>query len=484
MTETPFTPSDEQTPPRRLFIKTYGCQMNVYDSERMADVLRPLGYATTDTAEDADFVILNTCHIREKAAEKVYSELGRLRELKDARARNSTTATGTSRTSMIIAVAGCVAQAEGEEIMRRQPAVDIVVGPQAYHQLPELLTRMARARGERIGADFAPVDKFDALTFEKIGARSVNGPTAFLTVQEGCDKFCSFCVVPYTRGAEWSRPVAAVLAEARQLADKGVREITLLGQNVNAYDGEEADGKPSTLARLAHALAEIPGLSRIRYTTSHPNDMSDDLIAAHGELEALMPWLHLPVQSGSDRILRAMNRKHGRQKYFDLIDRVRAARPDIALSGDFIVGFPGETDADFEQTMDLVRRVGYASAFSFMYSPRPGTPAASLGSQVPAAVARERLHALQALLWAQQTAFNAAMAGHTMDVLFEKTGRNGAQAIGRSPWLQSVHVEDADHLIGRIVTVEIEHGRQNSLKGRLLHDGATPFKQRDQLIGA
>ncbi len=460
MTETLSEPQDEQRAPKRLFIKTYGCQMNVYDSERMADVLRPLGYAATDTAEGADFVILNTCHIREKAAEKVYSELGKLRLMKEERA-----ATGRA---MTIAVAGCVAQAEGEEIMRRQPAVDLVVGPQAYHQLPELLTRTARARGERIGADFAPVDKFDALP----SARGVTGPTAFLTVQEGCDKFCSFCVVPYTRGAEWSRPVAAVLGEARELADQGVREVTLLGQNVNAYDGEGPDGAPSTLARLAYALAEIPGLDRIRYTTSHPNDMSEDLIAAHGALPALMPWLHLPVQSGSDRILRAMNRKHGRQTYFDLIDRIRAARPDIALSGDFIVGFPGETDADFEATLDLVRRVGYASAFSFMYSPRPGTPAAGMAVQVPAEVARERLHALQAQLWEQQTAFNAAMAGRTMDVLFDRTGRHAGQAIGRSPWLQSVHVEDSDHLIGRIVPVTIEHGRQNSLKGRLVEQKA------------
>jgi len=463
MTETfvPTTVSEGQAAPKRLFIKTYGCQMNVYDSERMADVLRPLGYAATDSAEDADFVILNTCHIREKAAEKVYSELGKLRILKDDRA-------AAGQGGLTIAVAGCVAQAEGEEIMRRQPAVDIVVGPQAYHQLPELLTRTARARGERIGADFAPNAKFDALP----SARGVEGPTAFLTVQEGCDKFCSFCVVPYTRGAEWSRPVAAVLDEARELAARGVRELTLLGQNVNAYDGDGADGKPSTLARLAYALADVQGIDRIRYTTSHPNDMSADLIAAHGELETLMPWLHLPVQSGSDRILRAMNRKHGRQKYFDLIDRVRIARPDIALSGDFIVGFPGETDADFEQTMDLVRRVQYASAFSFMYSPRPGTPAATLGAQVPEPVARERLHALQALLWEQQTTFNVAMAGRTMDVLFEKTGRQDGQAIGRSPWLQSVHVDEADHLIGRVVPVVIEHGQQNSLKGRLVSDGA------------
>ena len=461
MTETFAPPQDGQAAPKRLFIKTYGCQMNVYDSERMADVLRPLGYAASDTAEDADFVILNTCHIREKAAEKVYSELGKLREMKDARA-------AAGQGAMTIAVAGCVAQAEGEEIMRRQPAVDLVVGPQAYHQLPELLTRTARARGERIGADFAPVDKFDALP----QARGVDGPTAFLTVQEGCDKFCTFCVVPYTRGAEWSRPVAAVLAEARELAGKGVREVTLLGQNVNAYDGEGPDGSPSTLARLAYALAEIPGIDRIRYTTSHPNDMGDDLIAAHGALDALMPWLHLPVQSGSDRILRLMNRKHGRQKYFDLIDRIRESRPDIALSGDFIVGFPGETDADFEQTMDLVRRVTYASAFSFMYSPRPGTPAATIANQVPDSVARERLHALQTLLFEQQTAFNVSREGMTVPVLFEKSGRFATQATGRSPWLQPVHVEGADHLIGQIVPVRIEAGGLKSLTGRLAEQKA------------
>jgi len=461
MTETLVPPQDGQAAPKRLFIKTYGCQMNVYDSERMADVLRPLGYAATDTAEGADFVILNTCHIREKAAEKVYSELGKLREMKDARAV-------AGQGAMTIAVAGCVAQAEGEEIMRRQPAVDLVVGPQAYHQLPELLTRTARARGERIGADFAPVDKFDALP----QARGVDGPTAFLTVQEGCDKFCTFCVVPYTRGAEWSRPVAAVLAEARELAGKGVHEVTLLGQNVNAYDGEGPDGSPSTLARLACALAEIPGIDRIRYTTSHPNDMGDDLIAAHGELDALMPWLHLPVQAGSDRILRLMNRKHGRQKYFDLVDRIRSARPDIALSGDFIVGFPGETDADFEQTMDLVRRVTYASAFSFMYSPRPGTPAATMANQVPEAVARERLHALQTLLFEQQTAFNVSRVGMTVPVLFEKSGRFATQATGRSPWLQPVHVEGADHLIGQIVPVRIEAGGLKSLTGCLVEQKA------------
>ena len=457
-------------PTKRLFIKTYGCQMNVYDSERMADILRPLGYATTDTAEGADFVILNTCHIREKAAEKVYSELGKLREMKLEKA-------ASGRGPMTIAVAGCVAQAEGEEIMRRQPAVDLVVGPQAYHQLPELLTRTARARGERIGADFAPNEKFDALASGG-ATRGVSGPTAFLTVQEGCDKFCTFCVVPYTRGAEWSRPVADVLVEARGLAAQGVREVTLLGQNVNAYDGVsgDTDGVGETgvwsLAKLAKALGEIPGLDRIRYMTSHPNDMADDLIATHADgfdgVEALMPYLHLPVQSGSDRILRLMNRKHGRRKYFDLIDRVRVARPDIALSGDFIVGFPGETDQDFEDTLDLIRRVRYASAFSFLYSPRPGTPASGMGAQVPDVVARERLYVLQALLLKQQAAFNASQTGRTLNVLFEKKGRHGRQAIGRSPYLQSVHVEDADHLIGEIVAVEIIDGQQNSLKGRLL----------------
>ena len=455
MTDTSISPPVGPAP-RRLFIKTYGCQMNVYDSERMADVLRPLGYTTTETVEGADFVILNTCHIRERAAEKVYSELGKLREMRERRL-------AAGGPGLTIAVAGCVAQAEGEEIMRRQPAVDLVVGPQAYHQLPELLTRTARARGERIGADFAPEAKFDALP----ATRGGSGVTAFLTVQEGCDKFCTFCVVPYTRGAEWSRPVAAVLAEARELAARGVREVTLLGQNVNAYDGEGPDGRPSTLARLAWALAGIPGLDRIRYTTSHPNDMSDDLIAAHRDLDALMPYLHLPVQAGSDRVLRLMNRKHGRQAYIDLVGRIREARPDMALAGDFIVGFPGESERDFEDTLETVRAVNYAAAFSFMYSPRPGTPAAAMEGQVPATVSRERLHALQALLLEQQIAFNASRAGLTVPVLFEKKGRHRAQGVGRSPWLQSVHVEDADHLVGRIVPVEIVSGEPNSLTGRL-----------------
>jgi len=449
---------------KKLHIKTYGCQMNVYDSERMTDLLRPLGYEVSDQAADADLVLLNTCHIREKAAEKVYSEIGRLKEM-----REDKLARGEGR--MTIAVAGCVAQAEGQEIMHRAPAVDLVIGPQAYHQLPELIARTTRAKGERLAADFAPEAKFDALAGSSASDREVSGPTAFLTVQEGCDKFCTFCVVPYTRGAEWSRPVAQILDEARSLAGKGVREVTLLGQNVNAYNGLQADGQPSTLARLMYALAEIPGLDRIRYTTSHPNDMGEDLIAAHRDLPQVMPYLHLPVQSGSDRILRAMNRKHTRQAYFDLVARIRDARPDLALSGDFIVGFPGETDKDFEDTLDLVRQVGYASAFWFKYSPRPGTPAAAMPKQVEDAVMDERLNALQALLLDQQQVFKAGLVGKTLDVLFEKPGRYGQQAIGRSPYLQSVFVEDAAHLLGQIVPVRIDAVGANSLQGALILQG-------------
>ena len=449
---------------KKLHIKTYGCQMNVYDSERMTDLLRPLGYEVSDQAADADLVLLNTCHIREKAAEKVYSEIGRLKEM-----REDKLARGEGR--MTIAVAGCVAQAEGQEIMHRAPAVDLVIGPQAYHQLPELIARTTRAKGERLAADFAPEAKFDALAGSLASDREVSGPTAFLTVQEGCDKFCTFCVVPYTRGAEWSRPVAQILDEARGLAGKGVREVTLLGQNVNAYNGLQADGQPSTLARLMYALAEIPGLDRIRYTTSHPNDMGEDLIAAHRDLAQVMPYLHLPVQSGSDRILRAMNRKHTRQAYFDLVARIRDARPDLALSGDFIVGFPGETDKDFEDTLDLVRQVGYASAFWFKYSPRPGTPAAAMPKQVEDAVMDERLNALQTLLLDQQQAFKAGLVGKTLDVLFEKPGRYGQQAIGRSPYLQSVFVEDAAHLLGQIVPVRIDAVGANSLQGALILKG-------------
>ena len=442
-------------PSKRLYIKTYGCQMNVYDSERMADVLAPLGYGVTDQPDDADLVVLNTCHIRERATEKVYSELGKIRELREARQQ-----AGGGR--MTIAVAGCVAQAEGEEIMRRQPAVDLVVGPQAYHQLPELIARAHRARGERLAADFAAEDKFDALP----ATRNPGGVTAFLTVQEGCDKFCTFCVVPYTRGAEWSRPADKILDEAKALADKGVREVTLLGQNVNAYDGDGgSDGKG--LAGLVRKLAKIPGLDRIRYTTSHPRDMDEALIAAHAELPELMPYLHLPVQSGSDKILKAMNRGHTADAYLKLIEKIRAARPDIAMSCDFIVGFPGERDSDFEATLQLVREVGYASAFSFKYSRRPGTPAAAMPGQIAEEVKDERLARLNALIDEQQRAFNAAQVGKVLPVLFEKKGRHPGQLNGRSPYLQAVHAEGPDHLIGQIVPVRIEAAAKMSLGGVL-----------------
>ncbi|HZZ69278.1 MAG TPA: tRNA (N6-isopentenyl adenosine(37)-C2)-methylthiotransferase MiaB [Phenylobacterium sp.] len=442
----------EPAPSKRLFIKTYGCQMNVYDSERMADVLSPLGYGLTDTPDGADLVVLNTCHIREKATEKVYSELGKLKELRDERL-----AQGGAR--MTIAVAGCVAQAEGEEIMRRQPAVDLVVGPQAYHQLPELIARSHRARGERLSADFAPEEKFDALA---PAGRRASGVTAFLTVQEGCDKFCTFCVVPYTRGPEWSRPPDAIEAEARDLAAQGVREVTLLGQNVNAYAGEGG------LAGLARRLAAIPGIERIRYTTSHPRDMDEALIAAHGELPELMPYLHLPVQSGSDRILKAMNRAHTAQSYLRLIEKIRVARPDIAISGDFIVGFPGEREADFEATLSLVREVNHATAFSFKYSRRPGTPAAALPGQVAEEVKDERLARLNALLDEQARAFNASQVGKVLPVLFERPGRHPGQLIGRSPYLQAVHATAPDRLIGRIVPVRIESAARMSLGGALI----------------
>jgi tRNA-2-methylthio-N6-dimethylallyladenosine synthase len=435
-----------QAPAKRVYIKTYGCQMNVYDSERMADVLAPLGYGVTDDPARADLVVLNTCHIREKATEKVYSELGQLKRLKADRPGG-----------MTIAVAGCVAQAEGEEIMRRQPAVDLVVGPQAYHQLPELIARAHRARGERLAADFAPDEKFDALP----ATRRPSGVTAFLTVQEGCDKFCTFCVVPYTRGGEWSRPAEAIEAEARVLADKGVREVTLLGQNVNAYAGEGG------LAGLIRRLAKIPGLDRIRYTTSHPRDMDEALIAAHAEVPEMMPYLHLPVQAGSDKVLRAMNRAHTAKSYVRLIEKIRSRRPDIAISGDFIVGFPGEREADFEATLGLVREVGYASAFSFKYSRRPGTPASAMPGQVAEAVKEERLQRLQALLNAQQQAFNATQAGRTLDVLFEKSGRHPGQLVGRSPYLQAVHVTAPDRLLGKIVPVKVESAGRNSLAGVL-----------------
>ena len=419
--------------PKKVFVKTYGCQMNVYDSQRMTDALAADGYAATEIIEDADLVLLNTCHIRERAAEKVYSELGRIRELKQEKA--------AAGREMLIGVAGCVAQAEGREIIRRAPAVDLVIGPQTYHRLPDVLRRV-RGGGRVVETEYAVEDKFEHLPQPKRADVAKRGVAAFLTVQEGCDKFCTFCVVPYTRGSEVSRPVTQIVAEAERLAEAGVREVTLLGQNVNAWHGEGADGAEWGLGRLLYRLAEIPGIARLRYTTSHPRDMDDELIAAHRDLPTLMPYLHLPVQSGSDRILKAMNRRHKAVDYLRLLDRVRAARSDIALSGDFIVGFPGETDADFEDTMRLVREVGYASAFSFKYSPRPGTPGAEMPDHVPEKVKDERLHTLQALLVEQQQAFTQSMVGRTMTTLIEKPGRQAGQKVGRSPWLQPVIVDE------------------------------------------
>ncbi|MFO1210484.1 MAG: tRNA (N6-isopentenyl adenosine(37)-C2)-methylthiotransferase MiaB [Amaricoccus sp.] len=432
---------------KKLFVKTYGCQMNVYDSERMAAALAAQGYGAAAGPEDADLVLLNTCHIREKAAEKVYSEIGRLKRLK------------AERPGMMIGVAGCVAQAEGAEILARAPAVDLVVGPQAYHRLPEMLRR--REAGERpVETDFPAEDKFDHLPADR---RARRAPAAFLTVQEGCDKFCAFCVVPYTRGAEVSRPAARVEAEARDLVARGVVEITLLGQNVNAY--RDADGV--SLAALVGRLAAIEGLGRIRYTTSHPNDMDDRLIAAHAAEPKLMPFLHLPVQAGSDRVLKAMNRRHKAADYLALVERIRAARPDIALSGDFIVGFPGETEADFEATLALVEAVGYAQAYSFAYSPRPGTPAAER-AQVAAEVKAERLQRLQALLARQQAAFQAGLVGRTLPVLVEKPGRMPGQMAGRSPYLNAVHLEAPGEAAGTIVPVRIVASGTNSLAGVLV----------------
>jgi tRNA-2-methylthio-N6-dimethylallyladenosine synthase len=430
--------------------------MNVYDSDRMAELLAGIGYTPVSAADDADMVILNTCHIREKAAEKMYSELGRLRRLKERKAQNGQ--------AMLIAVAGCVAQAEGDEIVRRQSAVDMVVGPQSYHRLPEMIAQITRGTGHALETDFPAQEKFDSLPEE----RATCGPSAFLTVQEGCDKFCTFCVVPYTRGAEFSRPPERITAEARQLAKKGVREITLLGQNVNAYRATNYDGECWTLARLLRALAEIEGIARLRYTTSHPRDMSDDLIAAHGDLDSLMPYLHIPVQSGSNRILATMNRQHTREDYLKLVSRIRAARPDIALSSDFIVGFPGETDSDFAATLDLVRQVGYAQAFSFKYSARPGTPAAASANQIADDLKSDRLHALQDILSEQQVAFNQSYRDRTVAVLFEKQGSKPGQAVGRSPWLQAVHVENAAAFVGAIENVRIVDVLSNSLRGELI----------------
>ena len=457
------------SPRKRLFIRTWGCQMNVYDSARMADVLAPLGYAPAERPEDADMVILNTCHIREKAAEKVFSDLGRLRALKQARAEAG------DGGRMILAVAGCVAQAEGAEIAARAPWVDLVLGPQTYHRLPELVARASRAAGAVIDTDFPAEDKFDHLP----EAAAPRGVTAFLTVQEGCDKFCSFCVVPYTRGAEYSRPAAAVLAEARRLVAQGAREITLLGQNVNAYYGAAPDGAGAWgLGRLLRALAEIPGLARLRYTTSHPRDVDDELVAAHRDLPSLMPFLHLPVQSGSDRVLRAMNRGHTADDFRRVVDRLRDAQPDLALSSDFIVGYPGETEADFRTTLDLVRAVGFAQAYSFKYSPRPGTPAAAAPHAVHEAAKEARLAELQALLREQQDAFNRSRVGMIFQVLFTGPGRHPGQVVGRSPWLQPVHLRGPASLIGRVGAVRAVTAHPNSLSAMLATSSSSTIPQR------
>jgi len=450
----------EAKPGKSVFIRTYGCQMNVYDSERMAGLLKPLGYGVADAPEGADLVILNTCHIREKAAEKVYSDLGRLKPLKAAKEK--------AGGEMTIAVAGCVAQAEGPEITARARHVDMVIGPQAYHRLPELIARAAREKGDILETDFAVEEKFDALA-----ERTADGPTAFLTVQEGCDKFCTFCVVPYTRGQEVSRNVDAIVAEARALAAQGVREITLLGQNVNAWASAPPAGVAGGawgLGELCRHLAKIDGIERIRFTTSHPRDMDDGLIAALGEEEKLMPYLHLPVQAGSDKILKAMNRGHTADHYVKLIERIRAARPDIALSGDFIVGFPGETTEDFEETLAMVDAIGYASAYSFKYSRRPGTPGAAMPKQVAEAEKEDRLARLQALLESQRQTFNQAQIGAILPVLFEKPGRHEGQLIGRSPYLQSVHVHAPNSSAGDIARVKIEGVTPNALAGALLNN--------------
>lgn len=437
-----------------LFVQSYGCQMNVYDSERMFDVLAPFGYRKVENADDADLVILNTCHIREKATEKVYSEIGRLKQRKENQKKDGK--------DMMIAVAGCVAQAEGAEIMRRAPVVELVVGPQAYHHLPELITRAARKSGEALDTSFEAIDKFDALPVKRENTSS----SAFLSVQEGCDKFCSFCVVPYTRGAEYSRPFEKILEEAKSLEGQGVKEITLLGQNVNAYNGGD-DIKKFGLHALIEKIAELDGIERIRYTTSHPSDMEEELILAHGRIEKLMPYLHLPVQSGSNKILKSMNRKHTRESYIETLQKVRALRPDIALASDFIVGFPGETDEDFQDTMNLVREIQYASAYSFKYSRRPGTPASAMMRQISEEVKDARLKELQELLLSQQTAFNASKIGQKMKVLITEKGRKQGQIMGKSPYLQSVFLDGDESLIGKLVEVEIIGSGPQSLASNI-----------------
>ncbi len=443
----------------RAFVKSFGCQMNVYDSQRMADMTAHEGYAQAERIEDADLVVLNTCHIRERASEKIYSELGKLRRLKEEREKTG------RRTTLV--VAGCVAQAEGAEILRRQPAVDVVVGPQSYHRLPELLLR-ARERPGVVDTEFPLDEKFSRLPSPSAGTIAKRGVTAFVTVQEGCDKFCSFCVVPYTRGVEISRPVDAVIEEVARLASAGVREVTLIGQNVNAYHGLDGHGRAVGLAAVIRAVATVPGIGRVRYTTSHPKDMNDDLIAAHRDVEALAPYLHLPVQSGSDRILASMNRRHSVADYLDTVARARCARPDIALSSDFIVGYPGETDADFEETLGLARAVGFAASYAFKYSARPGTPAAEMGGQIDEAIRVARLAKLQALLEDQRQTFNRASVGRRLAVLFEKPGRHEGQIVGRSPYLQAVFAEGPLSLIGAMVEVEIVDVARNSLRGRVV----------------
>jgi tRNA-2-methylthio-N6-dimethylallyladenosine synthase len=443
--------------PRRLYIKSFGCQMNVYDAHRMADSLARDGFVETDQPEQADLLVLNTCHIREKAAEKVYSELGRVRRMKEQAAREGRT--------MLVAVAGCVAQAEGAEIARRAPVVDLVVGPQSIHRLPALLTRAGQGPAV-VETEFPLEDKFDHLPPPRRDATRARGVSAFVTVQEGCDKFCTFCVVPYTRGAEVSRPVEKVVEECARLADAGVREVTLIGQNVNAYHGKDGRGRSASLADLLARVAEAAGIPRLRYTTSHPRDMRDDLIRLHRDLPQLMPYLHLPVQSGSDRVLEAMNRRHGREDYLETIERVRAARPDIAVSSDFIIGFPGETEEDFAATLDLVQRVRFAQAYSFKYSPRPGTPAAEM-EQIADAVKAERLARLQTLLQRQQHAFNDSLVGRVLDVLFEKPGRLDGQIAGRSPYLQPVQVDAPPSRIGSVARVRVVRAGPNSLFGEI-----------------
>ena len=449
-----------QESPRRIAIKTYGCQMNDYDSRRMAELLDPAGYELVEDASDADAVILNTCHIREKAVEKVYSELGRLRRLKEARL-------GEGK-DMIVAVAGCVAQAEGEELVRRAPAVDLVIGPQAYHRLPDLIAHIAKTGSRIVETDLPAGEKFDALNGIAPTTAIPRGVAAFVTIQEGCDKFCTFCVVPYTRGAEFSRSVLEIEAEVRALARRGVREVTLLGQNVNAYHGRLPSGGDCGLARLLDHLSSIDEIDRIRYTTSHPRDMDDALIEVHARNPKVMPYLHLPVQSGSDRVLRQMNRQYTARSYVDLVSRIRKARPDIALSSDFIVGFPGETEGDFDETMSLVRAVGFAQAYSFKYSKRPGTPAADRSDQIEADVKSERLHRLQALLAGQQKEFNASFVGRHIDVLLERPGRREGQLVGRSPYLQPVHLEKRGARIGDIVRARVSAVGGNGLAAEIV----------------